>query len=849
MPDVSKRVQKAEKYLLKGKTLDALQEYLQAYQEDPSNDSLVEIIAELYLKQNQTERALECYGYLFDKNVEQGNGPGAVLVYRKMARLGVKDVGRLLVCAGFQEKDKPHEARESYRACAQAFEESGDKARAIEALTRLAVLEEKNADVHVRLGRLAESAGKTELAAKCFVKGAALLRAPGAAADAAERGLHLLSRAHEIEPGNHPTSALLAAALIQAGKPEEAIPVLEPLPANAFPERSRQLADCYLQAGRLDRAEELYWALAAKSKEAFDPLLRLAERLLDEEALDRALTMLPRLKQEMFAADKDKQFQGWIEKLRREKSASLPVLRFLTAAYRELNLDSQRAEVSAKLFDAAMEAGDHALAAGTLEALAELETTTAENEGRLERLAGKVDEARFKSLSSLVRRTAGVGAAAGAGPAFDWPGGDRAPAAGATANTLDDALLEAELLVQFTGKEAAAQYVRKLLETYPGQEQTNTRLRALMVEAGMSPGPAALPEAPAPPAPRQAPAAAPPLSPLADIRRVSELSRSINRQGSVKEILSLVVNEIGKGTNASRCLAGLCVPGKLPSAAMEYCAAGTRGSDPASVHKLITVLSQATADGKPLVADQAAFSPRLAPLAPALQALAVGSLLALPLMDGDQQTGVIVLEQCGARSWNTAEMEAIEAIAQQVVLALSRLKLRSIASVVTDGRSGFVLSRSAYLDCLLRECEKAQHQGAPLCAALLEFFDPARLPEAAAHEDIDRRMREAAEMLVGQLRQQDIGVRYDDVTLAVIFPTTRAAEALPVIDKVRRLAAAKPGDGQQALAVTCGLAEAIVRRDVDPADSVTEWINRLEAALEAARRKTGSTAELPAPKK
>jgi hypothetical protein len=47
MASTSKRVEKAEKYVQKGKIADALDEYLHAFQEDPSNDSLVEIISEL----------------------------------------------------------------------------------------------------------------------------------------------------------------------------------------------------------------------------------------------------------------------------------------------------------------------------------------------------------------------------------------------------------------------------------------------------------------------------------------------------------------------------------------------------------------------------------------------------------------------------------------------------------------------------------------------------------------------------------------------------------------------------------------------------------------------------------
>ena len=89
MPDISKRLAKAQKYMERGKYADALEEYKHAYREDPANDSLVEMIADMYLRQNEAQKALDCYGYLFDKRAEQNDGPGTVLMYRKMSRLGL----------------------------------------------------------------------------------------------------------------------------------------------------------------------------------------------------------------------------------------------------------------------------------------------------------------------------------------------------------------------------------------------------------------------------------------------------------------------------------------------------------------------------------------------------------------------------------------------------------------------------------------------------------------------------------------------------------------------------------------------------------------------------------------
>ena len=90
----------------------------------------------------------------------------------------------------------------------------------------------------------------------------------------------------------------------------------------------------------------------------------------------------------------------------------------------------------------------------------------------------------------------------------------------------------------------------------------------------------------------------------ADIARVSEITRNIYRQGTAKGVLSVSVNEIGRTWKASRCVAGLCIPGKPPSAALEWCTPGVKTSDVGSVVKLISEATQMTASGAPVALEE-----------------------------------------------------------------------------------------------------------------------------------------------------------------------------------------------------------------------------------------------------
>ena len=288
MPDISKRLEKAEKYLQKNRLNAAIEEYLAAWKEDPANDTVAEIVGDLYVRQNQAERALECYGHLFDKHTERNDGSKAILLFRKMAKLGEKDPARMLTLARFQEKQRPEEAQESYRVAAQTFLERGAQDKALEALRGLAVLDDRNPDVHLQLGEVAKGLGRKEVAAGSLVRAAELRRAGQAGDDGDNQVLALLEQAHALAPSDGHVATSLATALFESGSPGRAAQLLEPLASRGLPEVNRLLAQAHLATGNLSRAEELLWGIAPGSPDAYQHLQRVAEGYLRQRNTEEA---------------------------------------------------------------------------------------------------------------------------------------------------------------------------------------------------------------------------------------------------------------------------------------------------------------------------------------------------------------------------------------------------------------------------------------------------------------------------------------------------------------------------------------------------------------------------------
>jgi GGDEF domain-containing protein len=109
-------------------------------------------------------------------------------------------------------------------------------------------------------------------------------------------------------------------------------------------------------------------------------------------------------------------------------------------------------------------------------------------------------------------------------------------------------------------------------------------------------------------------------------------------------------------------------------------------------------------------------------------------------------------------------------------------------------------------------------------------------------------MDKVAKSILPLMRQNDIAIRYNLTTVALLLPDTNGKNAFFVHEKVRKAVGSLkiPGCPPE-LQINVGIAEALVDREFDPVDIVTELINRAEAALVMARSDGGNKAHAIAP--
>jgi diguanylate cyclase (GGDEF)-like protein len=335
-----------------------------------------------------------------------------------------------------------------------------------------------------------------------------------------------------------------------------------------------------------------------------------------------------------------------------------------------------------------------------------------------------------------------------------------------------------------------------------------------------------------------------------NIARVTEITRNIYRQASVKSVLFTAVNDIGRHWNASRCIAVLSTPGKPPSIALEYCGTGVQPSNVHAIVKLVAMLQPLIIAHGPLVIGSEGVAAWLTPLKQFASGLGIDALLAMPLVEGEEHVGLIIMAQCGmGREWGSSDAVVLKTIADQAVQALANARLRSLVKnlAVKEEKSG-LLKRSSYLDILLSEISRAQNQRSPVTLMLLNFGRSADLMREVGEAAVHLMLQQIGQVVSTHVRQNDMAVRYDLSTVALILVDTDTRSALPIAEKIRGLISGLRVPGTNVTpTLTVGIAEAVMQANFDPIDVVTEVINRVEEALQIASVEGGARVRALAP--
>src|ERR1700723_1664298 len=150
--ELTRRVERAEKLLQKGKAAEALEEYLLVLRDDPENDKVGELSADLCLSQNRARDAVRLLGQLFERQVNGGDATRASLTYKKLARHGNPTWEQKFRFGQLLEGSNKKLAVGTYESALTDLSKLENKRGALQVLGRVVALE----PVHGNFLRIAE---------------------------------------------------------------------------------------------------------------------------------------------------------------------------------------------------------------------------------------------------------------------------------------------------------------------------------------------------------------------------------------------------------------------------------------------------------------------------------------------------------------------------------------------------------------------------------------------------------------------------------------------------------------------------------------------------------------------
>jgi diguanylate cyclase (GGDEF)-like protein len=831
--ELTRRVERAEKLLQKGKAAEALEEYLLVLRDDPENDKVGELAADLCLSQNRGRDAVRLLGQLFERQVNAGDATRASLTYKKLARHGSPTWQQKFRFGQLLEGSNKKLAVGTYESALSDLAKLEDKKDALPVLARLVTLEPIQANF-LRVAELSSELGESKAAAEAFKRVAQLTTAEGG--DPAQ----WYERAYQEDSSDEGIALAYGKSLLGQGQIGAAIFILEPQvnAGKTSPELRDIYAEALLAAGRYADAEPLVWQQFEQNPNRMSQVTALIGQLVDAEQDDAAVSLARKLGQFQAKRGERRQFVVVMQDIASTRRASPVMLEFLSELFNASNREGDYCQTLLKLFDVYCSTAEFSKAAECLDRAAEVDPYESGHTKRLEMLKGKIEDRKFEAIAS--RFTPVTKATTEAAHEVEATLG---------ASTLQDLMLQAEILVQYGMRNKAVERLQRIQELFPREEERNEDLQRLYLSAGVTPSYAGAapraaavvaPSAPIPAAP-VAPPAPDPAAEMRNVTRVAEITRKLYHQTTAASVLTTAVNEIGGHWEVSRCVAMMRTPGSTPTAVQEFCSRGVKAGSSGAIKEVMCALqdlSLSSPSSEPVIIADAQRSGELQGARNAVAELGAMAVMALPLSNGDDSVGVLALLHNKPRAWPQTDAVVLKTLADQMVIALNNAGLRRLVKnlSVTDEKSG-LLKRGSYLDLLLAESKRATQNASPLSVLLLQFGRSAALLKEYGEAAIEAVMEKIGQQFAASIRTNDLAFRYDTTTIALILGDTAEKEALLAVEKLRKVIAEVrlPSKDESAkghsLEFSAGLAEAVVRESYDPVDIVTEVINRAEHAL------------------
>ena len=330
----------AEKYLSQGKLRAAIGEYRRVTTQDPNDVVTLNMLGDLYAKDNDADAALKCYKGVAEHYTSQGFAAKAIAVYNKMSRIAplTPDMSAQLAEL-YRQKGSVVEAKSHYVTLAEDYEKNGRKVEALAIWKQIAALDTRNTEVLEHIGETYLGEGDTAEAVAAFVEmGERLLRS-GRLEDA-ENAFRRAVAADRF-------SALALRALVgfksELGFGSEAREIVAGIyrekPGDA--DIGKLLFECELAHGSSSEAEATLKQIVEAESSSYPLLLELSTHYFENTDHTSAIRTLVAASEHLVADSRIDELAYHVDRLREAEPMNLDLLR-LDVSVASWQKDEQR---------------------------------------------------------------------------------------------------------------------------------------------------------------------------------------------------------------------------------------------------------------------------------------------------------------------------------------------------------------------------------------------------------------------------------------------------------------------------------------------------------------------------
>ena len=354
--DKAKVVRAAEKYLAQGKIPAAIKEYRQIVENDKDDFTALNMLGDLYVRQNDKQEAAQCFIRIAEHYREEGFQSKAIAMYKKIDRLNPRSpeiAGKLALL--YESQGLIVDARAQYMVVAEAWLRDGQTRKALEIFRKVADLDPQNTEARIKLAQGYMREGLKTEAATAFAEAGAQFLARGKH----ERAVEVYTQSLDLHPRDYVALNGYLNSHIALGTPDEAAEVLE----RALSEKPEDiellsmLVNAYLEAEDAPSAERIATRLVIAESSNYMRFIDVAQLYLKAGKVDEAVRVLSSITEQLLSGREEARLMELLNEALTRDPEHVEALRLLVRVYAWQRDDEKQRQTLERLVEAAEAAG------------------------------------------------------------------------------------------------------------------------------------------------------------------------------------------------------------------------------------------------------------------------------------------------------------------------------------------------------------------------------------------------------------------------------------------------------------------------------------------------------------